>query len=130
VVPHLLKPHVGEAQLAGVVLLQGVQLARAAISSRLMAVRLSMEGAHIFDEAARDRGRQFYLFEGHGPGYRHRPQDCETRGSGLSSFLNRQERSKCLGRGRTLGGRMTRVLANLTPPRSHNRDGDFFVSGE
>jgi hypothetical protein len=50
--------HVGEAQLAGVVLLQCVQLARCDLVS-LDGVRLSMEGAHIFDEAASDRGRQF-----------------------------------------------------------------------
>jgi hypothetical protein len=30
------------------------------------AVLLSEEGAHVLDEAARDRGRQLYWFEGHG----------------------------------------------------------------
>jgi hypothetical protein len=43
-----------------------VQLARSDLVG-LDRVRLGMEGARVFDEAARDRGRQFYWLAGHVP---------------------------------------------------------------
>jgi len=60
-IPHLLEHllHVGEAKLAGVMLLQRVQLARGDLVA-LDSILLGMEGAHVVDKAACDRGRQFY----------------------------------------------------------------------
>src|ERR1700751_598728 len=56
-IPHLLKHllHVGQAKLAGVALLQPMQLAGGDLSA-LDRVRLgSLEGAHVLDKATRDR---------------------------------------------------------------------------
>jgi hypothetical protein len=48
--------HVKEPELAGVVLLERVQLARRDLVA-LDRVLLRQEGAHVFDEASRDSGR-------------------------------------------------------------------------
>jgi hypothetical protein len=57
---HLLKHllDVEEAELAAVMPLQRVQLARCELIA-LDGVRLGMESAHVIDKAASDRGRQF-----------------------------------------------------------------------
>jgi hypothetical protein len=63
VISHLLEHFrdVEEAKLAGIVLLQRMQLARCYLVA-LDSVRLSEIGAQVFNEAARDRGRQFNRF--------------------------------------------------------------------
>jgi hypothetical protein len=66
------------------VLLPDVQLPAGDLAG-LDAAWLSMEGAHIVDEAACDRGRQFYRFEADGSEIGTTARDCESdlAGSGL-----------------------------------------------